>query len=635
MEQTTMDVTEIQSNNTKERKLGLTICSLIAIAFSIFQVWANSFSYLPTININAIHLAFLLLLGFQLYPVKRGTTRSKVPAYDWILGIIGAACALYFCFTFDALYARGMLPYNYEYIIAGIGIVVTLEAGRRSTGPILPVLAIVFLLYARFGQYMPGVFAHGGFTWERISSRMFMTDAGVFGTTLTISSTYLFLFILFGVFLSETGVGEFFNDFSMALVGHVRGGPAQVATISSAMMGTISGSSIANVATTGTFTIPLMKRTGYEAHFAGAVEAVASTGGMIMPPIMGAAAFLMAGFLGVPYNTIMIAGIVPALLYYLSAAFVIDMEAQRLDLGGLPREELPDLKHVLKTKGFLVLPVLILIAVLIMGMTPIRAAFTGIISTIVIGVLNPRKRMGIKEILNCLEQAARNAVPIGLACAVVSFIVGVTGMTALGSVVAYNMLKLSGGNLIIALLLVLVASIISSMGLPATACYVVVATIAAPALLRMNVPAIAAHFFVFWFGCLSGITPPVALASYTAAGISGSNPNDVAITGIRIAAPGFLIPFLLVYRPELLGIGGSLTTFFTSCLAGGVACLSTAMATHGYLWGRLSVLERIIAAVASLALVRPDVWSYVGMTAIAAIVISRWLRARRIKLASA
>lgn len=605
------------------------VCSIVAIGLSVFEIWANSFSLLPTLKVNTIHLAFLMMLCFLLYPAKRGAVRKTVPVIDWLFGIVGAACALYFCFSFDALYARGMVPLPRDYVVAVVGILLVLEAGRRSTGPILPVLSVAFLLYARYGQYFPGVFAHGGFPWSRVVSRMFMTDAGVFGTTLTISATYLFLFVLFGEFLAKSGVGEFFNDFAFSLIGHRRGGPAQVSVVSSAMMGTISGSSIANVATTGSFTIPLMKRIGYTPDFAGAVEAIASTGGMIMPPVMGAAAFLMAGFLGVPYSTIMLAGIIPALLYYLSLFFVVDMEAQRLRLEGLPRRDLPRLGKVLREKGYLVVPVLVIIYALIVGVTAVRAAFAGLIATVVVSFANRKTRMGIRQILEALDGAGRKIVPIGLACAVVGFIVGITGMTALGSVVAYNMVKLSGGILLIALVFVLLASVVASMGLPATACYVVVATIAAPALARMNVPALAAHFFVFWFGCLSGLTPPVALASYTAAGIAGSNPNKVAMTALQMAAPGFLLPFLLVYRPELLGMHTTLVRFLISAGVAAVACLSTACCTHGYFMGKLSTWERISMGAGSLLLVNADMWSYVGVAMIIAVLVYRWYRVRK------
>lgn len=563
----------------------------------------------------------------MMYPARRGAARDKIPAVDWILAIVGAGCALYFCLSFDALYNRGMIPLPRDYVVAVIGILLVLEAGRRSTGPILPVLAAVFLLYARYGQYVPGVFAHGGFPWSRIVSRMFMTDAGVFGTTLTISSTYLFLFVLFGEFLAKSGVGDFFNDFAFSLIGHRRGGPAQVSAVSSALMGTISGSSIANVATTGSFTIPLMKRIGYTPDFAGAVEATASTGGMIMPPIMGAAAFLMAGFLGVPYTTIMVAGIIPAILYYLSLFFVIDMEAQRRGLQGLPKADLPRLGQVLKEKGYLIIPVLVIIYALIAGLTAITSAFAGLISTVLISFVSRKSRMGLKKITEALTGGARSIVPIGLACAVVGFIVGVTGMTALGSVVAYNMIELARGSMVLALVFVLLASLVASMGLPATACYVVVATIAAPALVRMNVPPLAAHFFVFWFGCLSGITPPVALASYTAAGIAGSNPNKTAMTALRLAAPGFLLPFLLVYRPELLGLHATLPRFLVSIGVAVVACLSTACCTHGYFMGKLSLWERALMGIGSLMLVNPDMWSYVGVAMIIAVLVYRWYRA--------
>jgi len=350
---------------------------------------------------------------------------------------------------------------------------------------------------------------------------------------------------------------------------------------------------------------------------------------MIMPPIMGAAAFLMAGFLGVPYTTIMVAGIIPAILYYLSLLFVIDMEAQQRGLLGLPKSDLPKLWEVLRDKGYRVIPVLVIIYALVTGLTAITSAFAGLVSTVLVSLFNRKSRMGLKKIVEALAGAGRSIVPIGLACAVVGIIVGVTGMTALGSVVAYNMINLSRGVTLLALVFVLLASLVASMGLPATACYVVVATIAAPALVRMNIPPLAAHFFVFWFGCLSGITPPVALASYTAAGIAGSNPNKVAMTALRIAAPGFLLPFLLVYRPELLGLPAPMPRLVVSIGVAVLACLSTACCTHGYFMGKLSMWERVLMGIGSVMLVNPDMWSYVGVTVIACILVYRWYRARR------
>lgn len=597
------------------------IISAAAIGLSVFEIWVNGFSFMPTLKVNAIHLAFLMAMCFLMFPAKKDGHKHGVPPIDWILSALGAACALYFFFNFDALYARGMIPLTRDYVVAVIGIILVLEAGRRSTGIVLPALAVVFMCYAAYGQYMPGVFAHGGFPWTRIVSRMFMTDSGVFGTTLTISSTYLFLFLLFGEFLANSGVGEFFNDFAFAVVGDRRGGPAQVAVVSSALMGTVSGSSVANVVTTGSFTIPLMKKIGYTPHFAGAVEATASTGGMIMPPIMGAAAFLMAGFLGVPYTTIMLAGIIPALLYYLCLFFAIDMEAQRLGLAGMPREKLPRFWKVMRERGYLLAPVVVIMYTLVVGVTPIRAAFAGVISTVVVSWFGRTTRMGPKKILQSMDAAGRSVVSIGLACAVVGFIVGVTGMTALGSVLAYNMVKLSHGVLFIALFLIMIACLIASMGLPATACYVVVATVAAPALSRINVPAIAAHFFVFWYGCLSGLTPPVALASYTAAGLAGTNPNKVAYTALGLAAPGFLLPYILVYRPELLTLNPqSWWPFVISCIVAAVACLSTALCTHGYFKGRVPVWGRLAAGAGSIMLVNADVWSYVGLALIAIVI---------------
>ncbi|WP_286974926.1 TRAP transporter permease [Acetomicrobium sp. UBA5826] len=619
---TNIAASKTKSNLMQQSRVAA-ICSVIAVAFSLFEIWANSFSYLPTLKINAIHLSFLLLLCFLMYPMKCGATLFRI--IDLIFAIVSVGCTLYFCFSFNALYTRGMVPIPRDYIIAGVGLVLTLEACRRAAGLILPILSIMFLLYARYGQYFPGILAHGGFSWSNIMFKMFMIDTGVFGTTLTISATYLFLFVLFSELLAKTGVGEFFNNFALALLGHRRGGPAQVAVVSSALMGTLSGSSIANVATSGSFTIPLMKSIGYSPDFAAGVEALASTGGMIMPPVMGAAAFLMVGFLGVPYATIMYAAIIPAILYYISLWFVIEMEAQRLGLKGLPKNDLPRLRQVLKQEGYLIVPVVVVVYGIVTGITVIKAAFEGMISSVLISIVGRESRMNLgRKIIDALDSGARRMVPIGLACAVAGIIVGVTGMTALGSTLAYNIIELSGGSVLLALVLILFTSLVASMGLPATACYVVVATVTAPALIRMNIPPLAAHFFVFWYGCLSGITPPVALASYTAAGIAGSIPNKTAITAFRMAVPGFLLPFLMVYRPELLGIGVTLPKLLTSTGIAVVTCLSTACCTHGYFVGKLSLWERVLMGISSLMLIKPDVWSYFGVFIILGVLLYHW-----------
>lgn len=589
------------------------IISIIAIIFSFFEIWINSIGIMASIYRNAVHLSFLLVLGFLLYPAFKKSPRDRFTIFDIILAILGIAIGVYILLFEEELHlVRGSVAITRDYIFAVITVVLLLEATRRAVGPVLPGLSIFFLIYAHFGPYFPGIFAHRSLLWTRILYRLYLTDEGIFGVTLNVSATFIFMFILFGAFLEHSGVSSFFNDFAIAVAGGRRGGPAQVAVVSSSLMGTMSGSAVANVATTGAFTIPLMKKIGYTKNFSGAVEAAASTGGMIMPPIMGAAAFIMSAYLGIPYIRIMLAGIIPALFYYLGIFVSVDLEARRLNLKGLPPDTLPSLFNVMKHGGHLIIPVIIVICTLVVGRTPVYAAFTGIISTIIVSWFRKDTRMNLKKIVLSLDVGARKAVQVGLACACCGFIVGVAAMTGIGSVVAYNIFQLAHGSLPLALLLIMGASIILSMGLPSTACYIVVATVAAPALIKMEVLPLAAHFFVFYFGCLSNITPPVALASYTAAGLSGGNPTRVAWNGLKLAIAGFLVPFLYVYNPMLLLEGIKVTPFILSIITGGIGVVCLGIAAMGYLVKQLFIYERIMIFTGAVLLAFPglksDIW---------------------------
>ncbi len=474
------------------------VVGAIAVAFSIFQIYVNSFGLMPATIRNAYHLAFLLVLVFLMYPAGRKSSAKKFSRGDIALAVLGAVAGLYLAVNFHVIHIeRGSIAITRDYVFAIMTIVLLLAAARRAMGNTIPILAIIFLIYARYGRVFPGIFAHGGFTWERILYRMYMTFEGIFGITLSVSATFIFLFILFGAFLKKSGATKFFNDLSLSLAGKKRGGPAQVAVISSGLMGTLSGSGVANVATTGSITIPMMKSIGYKANFAGAVEAAASTGGMIMPPIMGAAAFIMASFLEVSYLRIIMAAIIPAVLYYASVSISVDLEAKKLGLKGLHSSKIPILMDVLKKRGLLIVPPVVIIWALLSGRSPLFAGFAGIISTVLVSLVRKETRMSIKDIFAAMEEGALSAVQVGIACAACGIIVGVAGMTGIGSVLAHNIIQLSGGVLFIALLTVMAISIILSMGLPSTALYIVVAITAAPALVRMGVVPIAAHYVCF------------------------------------------------------------------------------------------------------------------------------------------
>lgn len=527
----------------------------IAALLSLFAIYTNGFSNIQEIYRNAIFLGFILILAFMMFPLSKKTTKKALSIVDYLF-IFGSIVGIgYIVLNYTAIHIdRQSQVVPMDNVFAILTIIVLLEAARRSIGWFIPILSGIAIFYAIYGPQFPGMFAHAGFSLERLLYRLYMTTEGIFGMTLSIASTYIVLFILFGSFLTVSGASQFFNELALAIAGQRRGGPAQVAVISSALTGSLSGSAVANVATTGSFTIPLMKKIGLEPRFAGAVEATASTGGMIMPPIMGAAAFIMAGFLGISYTTIIIAALIPSILYYVSLIIAIDIEAKRQGLKGLSKDSIPIVKDVIKARGVLALPILVVIGTLLIGKTPLFAGFAGIVSVIVASWLtsDPSTRVTPRKAFDALVDGAKGTVQVGIATAAIGIIIAVVTMTGLGSTFAYNIIELANGSLPLILILVMITSIILSLGLPSTALYIIVAVTAAPALVKAGVNPLAAHFFVLWFGALSNVTPPVALAAYTAAGIAGSDPMKTSWTAMRLALPGFIVPFMIVYNPVLL-----------------------------------------------------------------------------------
>ena len=561
-EQTKLNLEELMRKYDTESRFRILsgwqgkLVALIAVAMSCFHFYTSGFGLLLAQKQGAVHLAFTLALVFLLYPASSKQSKtSGIPFYDFILGAIGVASALYLVVFFNELVTRAGLPTQTDLIMGFLLIATLLEATRRISNPVLPCLAIIALLYCYFGRSMPDMLAHRGFNVARIVNHMYLGTEGIFGTPLEVSSTFVFMFILFGAVLEKTGLGKFIIDLSLALAGWSTGGPAKVAVVSSGLMGTVSGSSVANVCTTGMFTIPLMKSVGYEPYFAGAVEAVASTGGQIMPPVMGAAAFIMAQILGVPYIEVAIAAVVPALLYYFAVMVQVHFEASRLGLRGIPWKQLPPLGPLLKTKGFLLIPLVAIIYFLLAGYTPLKAAFNGILVSFVLSWLNKETRLTPAKLYDAFQSGARSAIGVACACATVGMVVGMGTLTGLalkiaGAIVAMaevspdGSLAALGASLfslapgaevtaetaalaltkIFTLFFTMIASLILGMGLPTTANFIVTSTMAAPALFLLGVPPMAAYMFVFYFGIAADLTPPVALAAYAGAGIAGSDP---------------------------------------------------------------------------------------------------------------
>ena len=576
---------------------------------------------------RSIHMTFVMVLIFLLYPARKKGMRGKPGVVDWVMVALSLVAGLYMVFANEPIALRGGLPITRDYIMGALGILVVFEAGRRALGPELPILAVIFLLYAYFGEYIPGSFGHSGFSLHRIIAHMYLGSEGIFGVALGVSASFIFLFILFGAFLGETGMAKLINDSSMAIAGTSPGGPAKVAVVASGIMGTISGSAVANVATTGAFTIPLMKNIGYAPHFAAAVEAVASTGGQFMPPVMGAAAFIMAEFLNIPYKDIMIAALIPAFLYYLAVFAMVHLEALKTGLVGVSRDKLPIMKVVLKERGHLVLPLVAIVYLLMKGVTPTYAAFYGILVAVGASFLRKSTRMSWRSLLRALEMGAIGSVSVAIATAVVGFIVGVSSLTSLGITLGDNMLAFAHGNLFATLVLTMITAIILGMGMPTTAVYIVGATIAAPALLKLGVAPLAAHLFVFYFGNISNVTPPVALAAFAGAGIAGASPSKVGWTAARLASAGFLIPFIWIYSPALIA-QGSVGEVLWALVTATVGIIALACAVQGYMLKTTNVLQRLLLFVVAFGLIKPGfLTDIVGFTLF--IVVYLWQRFQR------
>ncbi len=584
------------------------LITTIAVAMSLFHIYTAGFGLLNAMIQRAMHLAFVLVLVFLLYPFsQKKSARDRIPWTDFILALAGAYVTLYMVFNFEELVMRAGLPTRMDLIVGFLGIALLLEATRRVSSPILPCIALFFLFYCFFGRYFPQMFQHRGFNVIRVINHMYMGTEGVFGIPLAVSATFVFMFILFGSFLEQTGMGKFIIDLSMALAGHSTGGPAKVAVLSSGFMGSISGSSVANVCTTGMFTIPLMKSVGYKPYFSGAVEAVASTGGQIMPPVMGAAAFIMAEFLGVPYLKVALAAIVPAFLYYFAVMVQVHLEASRLGLEGLPREQLPKLGALLKKKGHLLLPLAGIVYFLLSGYTPLKAAFNGILITVAVSYLNRETMLTPLKLRDALESGARGALGVACACGTVGIIVGTATLTGLGLRIASAIVAISGGLLLPSLILTMVACILLGAGLPTTANFIVTSTMCAPALFKLDVPPMAAYMFVLYFGIAADLSPPVALAAYAGAGIAGDDPMKTGATAVKLALAGFLVPYIYVYNPMLVLVGFKAVPFTIAIITAVLGVFLLGMGSIGYYKIKMQAWQRALAFAGALTLLVPGI----------------------------
>lgn len=581
------------------------VINAICILFAIFQLYTATFGILDAHLQRAVHLAFGFLLIFLLYPTRKSWSKTKMNPIDVIFALVSACSAMYIVVNYSELVLRAGLNTETDFIVALIGTVLVFEAARRVVGWPMIIVAFVFLLYAFFGSYIPGIMAHRGVGLEEMFDHLFFTTEGIFGTPMGVSSTFIYLFILFGAYLEATGLGKFFIDLANAIAGWAAGGPAKVAVLSSGLMGTVSGSSVGNVAGTGSFTIPMMKKLGYRPAFAGAVEAAASTGGQLMPPVMGAAAFLMAEFVGVPYFDVVKAAVIPAMLYYIGVWLGVHYEAKKFGLQGTPRDQLPKFKDLFLEKGHLAIPLIVIIYLLVSGYTPMRAALAAIALSIICACLRKSTRITFKQIIQGLIDGSKGVLGVLIACATAGIIIGVVTKTGVGLKVATALLDLAGGKLLPAMFFTMITSLILGMGVPTTANYVITSTIAAPALIQMNVPVLAAHMFAFYFGIVADVTPPVALAAYAGAGIAGANPMRCGVIAAKLAIAAFIVPYIFVLAPELLMINATPFTITYSALTAIIGMWGVSMSMIGFCQNLLNLPQRIAFLVGGVCMIVP------------------------------
>ena len=602
----------------------------ICIVFAIFQLYTATFGVLDAHLQRAVHLAFGFVLIFLLYPARKSWSRTSMHPLDILFAVVSASSALYIVVNYQELVLRAGMNNETDFIVGLIGTFMVFEAARRVVGWPMITVAFFFMVYAFFGPYIPGILAHRGVEVQEMFDHLFFTTEGIFGTPMGVSSTFIYLFILFGAYLETTGLGKFFIDIANAIAGWAAGGPAKVAVLSSGLMGTVSGSSVGNVAGTGAFTIPMMKKLGYRAEFAGAVEAAASTGGQLMPPVMGAAAFLMAEFVGVPYFDVVKAAVIPALLYYIGVWLGVHYEAKKYDLKGTPREELPSFKKLFVEKGHLALPLIVIVYLLVSGFTPMRAALAAILLSICCASLRSSTRITFKQGVQGLIDGSMGVLGVLIACATAGIIIGVVTKTGVGLKVATALLDLSGGALLPAMFFTMITSLILGMGVPTTANYVITSTIAAPALVQMGVPVLAAHMFAFYFGIVADVTPPVALAAFAGAGIAGANPMRTGVNAAKLAIAAFIVPYIFVLAPELLMINATPLTVFYSGLTAVIGMWGASISMVGFCQNLLNIFQRAMFLVGGICMIIPgEITDAVGIGMIIAAYF--WQKTNKVK----
>lgn len=610
-------------------RLPAMLMAVLAASFALFHLATSYFGTLPTMQQVYVHLGLALMLVFLGRPAF--APESRLSRWRWLVDApliaLSAAVSVYAVVNFLEIASRGAGdPATLAVWLGVAATLLVLEATRRMVGWALPILSIVFIAYAFVGPHLPGIMAHRGFGIERLAATFYLSTSGIAGTPLQVSATYVAIFVIFAAFLEASGAGKFFIDWSYAALAWFRGGPAKVAILASSLMGTVNGSAVANTVATGTFTIPVMKRAGLSPAFAGAVEAAASSGGQIVPPVMGAAAFIMVEILGQPYATIMMAAVMPALLYYFALFVMVDFEVAKQGIRGIPRSELPSARKIFFGGWYLLAPLALLVYLLVVvGYTPLKAAFYAVLAAIAASWVRPVTRMGVTKLWDALQKGGNAMLEVATACSCAGITIGVLMLTGLALRLSGILIDLSGGNLMVLLTLTMLISILLGMGLPTSAVYIVLAALVVPAMTQLGVDPLAAHLFVFYFGVMANVTPPVAIAAYAGAAIAGADATRTGIIAFRLALAGFILPFIWVYNPALI-FQGAPQEIALAAVSAVIGIVALAGGVQGYLFGaRATLVQRVLLGCGALALIKPGLESdIVGLCFIGVAVVLRF-----------
>jgi TRAP transporter 4TM/12TM fusion protein len=586
------------------------VFTTIAVILSLFQLYSAGIQPLSAIYQRCIHISLILTLAFLLFPATKKASRQKQDIYfyiDLLLITLVFLVAAYIIFNYGEIIERQGDWTKIDVVFGLVATFLVIEACRRTIGLVMVIICVTFIVYAYFGPYMPEFFSHKGYSIERIFTLLYLTTEGIYGLPLGVAATFVFIFVLFGSFLQKTGGGDFFINLAYALTGRMTGGPAKTAVLASGFMGSVSGSAIGNVVTTGSFTIPMMKKLGYKPHIAGAVEAAASTGGQLMPPIMGAGAFLMAEFTNTSYLYIIKVALIPAIMYYITVLFFVHFEAKKMGFFGLSGDQLPRIGETIKNGLHFLIPLGILIYVLVRNFSPMMAGFIAVVATFLAAMLRKRSRLSLRDTIEALALGGRNAITVSVACAAAGIIVGMVSLTGMGLKFSSMVVSISGGVPLIAIVLIGLASLVLGMGLPVTASYIVLVILAGPALIEMGVALITAHMIVFWYSQDANVTPPVALASFAGAGIAGANPMRCAFSSWKIAKGLYIIPIIMAYQPLLLD--GPFWEVIRTIVFSSLGLIAFTSFLEAYLFHRTNCIEWFCMGGATFLLLLPSLYT--------------------------